>query len=128
MQRQSQGKTILVVEDEPRVRELAVAILSRRGYCILEAGIPADAIEIAATHAGPIDLLLTDVIMPGMNGADLYRQILQHRPGLRALFMSGYSGDMMAERGVKGPGVDFIPKPFSVEGLFQKVSAVLGRP
>jgi YesN/AraC family two-component response regulator len=95
---------------------------------VLTAATPAIAIEMAAKHGGEIDLLLTDVVMPGMNGAELARRLQESRPTLRRLFMSGYTADAIAHRGVLDEGVQFLQKPFSRDDLARTVRTVLGRP
>ncbi len=117
--------TILVVEDQPAVLELAATILRRNGYTVLEAETPADALDLAARHASPIHLLLTDVVMPDMNGVQLAEQLETIHPGIAVLFMSGYTADVIAHRGVLKEGIEFLEKPFSVTQLAGKVREVL---
>jgi two-component system cell cycle sensor histidine kinase/response regulator CckA len=119
------SETILVVEDQEEVRVLAVAILERYGYRVLSAAGAEEAIALAKVHPGTIDLLLTDIIMPGMNGRALARQLAADRP-LRVLYMSGYTENAIAHRGILDPGLDYIQKPFTPEALAEKVRAVLG--
>jgi two-component system cell cycle sensor histidine kinase/response regulator CckA len=119
------SETILLVEDQPEVRAIARTILSRRGYTVLEADGGVAALEIARTHEATIDLLLTDVIMPVIGGQELARQVLGMRPGVRVLFASGYTDDVLIQQGVLQPGAEWIQKPFSRESLLQKVRAVL---
>jgi FixJ family two-component response regulator len=92
---------------------------------MLAAGTPAEAIQIARSHPSPIHLLLTDVIMPGMNGRELAGRLQLQSPGLRCLFMSGYTANVIAHRGVLDDGVVFIQKPFSVRDLSRKVREAL---
>jgi two-component system cell cycle sensor histidine kinase/response regulator CckA len=119
------SETILVVEDNPRVRELGVRILQMHGYQALAAGNGSEALRISSTHQGPIHLLLTDVVMPEMNGKDLARRLQAQRPRLRVLYMSGYDDNVIAHHGVLDEGTAFLPKPFSVDALVQKVRFVL---
>jgi CheY-like chemotaxis protein len=121
----SGNETILLVEDDERVRELARHVLQIRGYSLLEARDGQKALQVAAGHGGAIHLLLTDVIMPGMSGRDLAAQLTQARPGLKVLFMSGYTDEAIAHQGVLDPGVAFVEKPFSPAGLARKVREVL---
>ncbi|HEX6746777.1 MAG TPA: PAS domain S-box protein [Longimicrobium sp.] len=120
------GATVLLVEDEDSVRSLARRVLSRAGYAVLEAGDGERALEVARAHAGAIDLLLTDVVMPGGGGRRLAEAMAALRPATRVLYMSGYPGDAIAEHGL-APEVDLLPKPFSPDGLLRRVAAALGR-
>ncbi|HRV92847.1 MAG TPA: ATP-binding protein, partial [Anaerolineae bacterium] len=119
-------ETVLVVEDEAGVRQLVGDALRLHGYYVLIAEDPLGGLNLAATYEGPIDLLLTDVIMPHMNGRALYRQLAMVRPGLKVLYMSGYTDDVIAFQGVLDPGVAFLQKPFAIRDLLQKVRGVLG--
>ncbi len=121
------GETILIVEDEAAILRLAVRMLERQKYTVLEAATPGRAVEIAREHGGAIDLLITDVIMPEMNGRDLANELQVLYPSLKVLFMSGYTADVIAHRGVLDEGVSFIQKPFSNQGLGVKVREVLTR-
>ncbi|MPN43572.1 Sensor kinase CckA [bioreactor metagenome] len=118
-------ETILLVEDEISVLGLAKRILEQHGYKVLSASTPAAARAAAAAHPGTIDLLITDVIMPETNGKELLRQMLENRPGLKCLFMSGYTADVIAHRGVLEEGLNFVQKPFSIQSLTRKVREVL---
>ena len=120
--------TILLVEDEPLVRELAHRTLANAGYVVLPCGSGADALRLAATHGGDISLLLTDVVMPGMNGRELAAHIATARPNTRVLFTSGYSDDIIASHGLLHAGLEFLGKPYTPQALTDKVRAVLGRP
>jgi DNA-binding NtrC family response regulator len=100
-------------------------MLERQGYVVVAAATPAEAIRLAGEHPGQIQLLMTDVVMPGMNGSDLSRTLLSLHPELKRLFMSGYTADVIAQQGVISEGVNFIQKPFSMEGLAQAVRAAL---
>jgi len=119
------GETILVVEDEVSVLKLACAILEGLGYSVLAASNANDALTLADAHRGKIDLLITDVIMPEMNGRDLAHGLQALYPQLRVIFMSGYTADVIAHRGMIDEGVHFIQKPFSREKLGLKVNEVL---
>ena len=121
------SETILLVEDETFVRELAQRSLSSRGYRILTAVDGLDAVEIARTFQGQIDLVLSDVVMPHMGVAELSAKLLQHRPGVRLLFMSGYSESAIRRNGVID-GARLIEKPFTPESLARQVRDVLDQP
>jgi PAS domain S-box-containing protein len=118
-------ETILVVEDEASILRLSARVLEARGYAVLPASGPGAAIKMAREYPGEIHLLLTDVVMPEMNGRDLARQLLVLRPTVKQLFMSGHPADVIANRGMLDPGVSFIEKPFSTDALIAKVRAVL---
>jgi PAS domain S-box-containing protein len=122
------SETILVVEDEAGVRGLVEAVLRRAGYTVVAASRPADAIQIAADPGQRIDLLITDVVMPDLNGAALSRQICQARPTLRVLFMSGFADEMIERQGVLTAGTVFLQKPFTGSDLACKVRQVLDQP
>lgn len=124
---QGLGETLLLVEDEPSILNMAKRILSRQGYSLLAAASPKEALEIARTHSGEIRLLITDVVMPEMNGKDLADEIKAHHPEIGVLFMSGYTADVIAVRGVLDDGVNFIQKPFSMQELLKKVRAALDK-
>lgn len=119
-------ETILVVEDEPALLTLAVEMLEILGYRVLAAGTPARAIKLAEEHRTEIDLLLTDVVMPEMTGPELGNVLFALRPGLKRLFMSGYTADIIAHRGILARDVRFIQKPFSLKELSMKVREALG--
>ena len=118
-------ETILLVEDEPMILDIAVKILERQGYTVMAASTPGEAIRLAREHAGEIHLLMTDVVMPEMNGKDLAKNLLSLYPNLKRLFMSGYTADVIAHHGVLDEGVQFIQKPFSVQKLAGQVREVL---
>ena len=118
--------TILLVEDEPAILRMTVAILERLGYAVVAAANPAEALQLAREHAGRLDLLLSDVVMPEMNGRDLAMKLLEIRPGMRRLFMSGYTADAIAHHGLLEAGVQFIQKPFTPHDLAEKLREVLG--
>jgi len=119
-------ETIMVVEDEAAVRGLAARVLERSGYTVLLAGDGEECLETLRDHAGPLDLLLTDVVMPGMNGRELHEQIRERFPDAKVLYMSGYSRDIITHHGALEEGIPFLQKPFSVEGLSTRVREILG--
>jgi CheY-like chemotaxis protein len=118
-------ETVLVVEDEDGVRAPVRRILVAHGYRVLEAADGPSALHIAEHHTGKIDLLLTDVVMPGMNGGELARRLQGLRSGIRVVFMSGYSAEAVATHGVLSPGAAFLQKPFSVEELLERLREAL---
>jgi two-component system, cell cycle sensor histidine kinase and response regulator CckA len=101
-------ETVLLVEDEPGILEMTTRMLERLGYTVLAAGTPGEAIRLAQEHSGRIDLLMTDVVMPEMNGRDLAKNLLSIYPDIRRLFMSGYTANVIAHHGVLDEGVHFI--------------------
>lgn len=121
------AETVLLVEDETPVRNLASRILRDRGYTVLEAAQGTDAINVARQFSGPIDLILTDIIMPGMSGKDLVTQIEGTRPGIKTLYVSGYTDEVIVHHGILDSNTDFLQKPYSVESLTHKVWEVLNR-
>ncbi|MCF7797592.1 MAG: response regulator [Lentisphaeria bacterium] len=118
-------ETILVVEDEELARGLVVEILTKQGYYILNAPDAEAALKMSEDFEGDIDLLLTDVIMPRMNGKQLYRQMAISYPTLKVLYMSGYTDNLIAPYGILESGTHFLQKPFTVKGLAEKVRSVL---
>ncbi len=118
-------ETILVVEDEDSVRKLTVSVLERQGYSVLAANGPERAAAIASEHAGPIDLLLTDVIMPGGDGADLAARLSVLLPGMKVLMMTGYAQELIANHGALKDGIALIEKPFSPNLLLARVRMAL---
>ena len=121
----SGGETVLVVEDDNMVRLVVRASLKRAGYRVLEAQDGAEALDVVAAHEGLIHLLLSDVVMPGMNGPELADQIEVHHPVLKTLFMSGHAEDAVAGHGVVRGELEFLEKPFTRGALTRKVSEVL---
>jgi DNA-binding response OmpR family regulator len=117
--------TILLVEDDDAVRELALRALSDAGYAVLEAGDGGDALALCDAHDGPIDLLLTDVVMPEMSGRELAERRAPLRPETRVLYMSGYPADAIVRREVLDGGVELLEKPFTPMSLRRRVRAAL---
>jgi two-component system, cell cycle sensor histidine kinase and response regulator CckA len=118
--------TILIVEDDPGIRELSAKILSRCGYNVLVAGGGDEAREICERHDGHINLLLSDVVMPGMNGPMVAEMLTRMRPGLKVVFMSGYTDNAIVRHGVMERDLPFLQKPFTPERLANKIVEVLG--
>ncbi len=125
--RASAHTTVLVVEDEEGLRELARRLLQRQGCTVLVAASGAEALRLFAQHPS-IDLVLTDVVMPGLSGADLIQQLIEQRPELKVIYMSGYTEDAIVHHDVLKPGIAFLHKPFTSETLEQKIRDVLDRP
>jgi CheY-like chemotaxis protein len=119
---------ILLVEDEPALLKLAKAVLEGQGYQVLAASGPAEALALAADQKGKIDLLLTDVVMPEMNGWELYRAIARLDPAVKCAFMSGYMADVLSAQGAAAADVHFIKKPFTIKALAAAVRQALDRP
>jgi PAS domain S-box-containing protein len=119
------GETILLVEDEPAILTVGKQLLEMQGYRVLAASTPGEAIRLAEGHIGEIHLLMTDVVMPEMNGRELARKLLSLYPRVKRLFMSGYTADVIAHHGVLDDGVQFIQKPFTSDALTAKVREVL---
>ncbi len=115
------SETILLVEDEPMILKVTTTMLKTLGYTVLAASTPGEAIRLARDHSGRIDLLMTDVVMPEMNGRDLASNLLSIHPDIRRLFMSGYTANVIAHRGVLDEGVHFLQKPFSMKDLGEKI-------
>jgi PAS domain S-box-containing protein len=120
------GETVLLVEDEPTILNMTAKMLERQGYTVLTASKPSEAMLLADEHTGKIHLLITDVVMPEMNGRDLAQNLLSLYPNIKSLFMSGYTANVIAHHGVLDEGVHFIQKPFSKQDLGAKVREVLG--
>jgi signal transduction histidine kinase/CheY-like chemotaxis protein len=119
------GELVLLVEDERAILRLGQALLERLGYRVLAAATPAEAMGLMISTGTPIDLLITDVVMPGMNGRQLAERVRTAHPQMRCLYMSGYTANVIAHQGVLEQGVQFIEKPFSVDALAAKVRQVL---
>ena len=118
-------ETILLVEDDEAILNLSKMILENLGYTVLAAQTPVDAIHLVEEHPGDLHLLITDVVMPEMNGRELAEQLSAIRPNLKCLYMSGYTADVIAHRGILDEGVNFIQKPFGSDDLAAKVRQVL---
>jgi CheY-like chemotaxis protein len=118
-------ETILLVEDQPEVLRFAATVLSEYGYRVIQADCAADALRLSKREAGRIDLLLTDVVMPQVSGRELAAQMRELRPGIRILFMSGHTGDLILDHGALDAGVQFLQKPFSPGELAERVRAAL---
>ena len=121
-------ETVLVVEDQDEVRGLIRKVLESRGYTVLVAAAGANALTMAAEHDGEIQLLVTDVIMPKMSGPEVAKGLTQQRPGIKVLYVSGYTDNAIVHRGVLAPDVAFLQKPFTPDALARKVRAVLDDP
>ncbi|HEV8376196.1 MAG TPA: ATP-binding protein, partial [Candidatus Polarisedimenticolia bacterium] len=119
------SETLLIIEDERQVRELAREVLAGHGYKVLEASTGGEAIGICKAHPDPIQMVVTDVVMPGLSGRETYEQLVRLRPGLKVLYMSGYTQGAIVHRGVLEPGTAFVQKPFSVPNLLERVRSVL---
>jgi len=127
--RTPRGKeTIMVVEDNAMLRDMAIHILNRQGYAVIQAGSGEECLQRLDEHDGPVHLLLTDVVMPGMNGRELYTRLAARQPDLKVLYMSGYTDNVILHHGVLEEGIDFIQKPFSVQGLTEKIRLILDQP
>ncbi len=118
-------ETILLVEDHDQVRDLAQDILAMHGYRVLAAADGESALEITRHHTGPLHLLLTDVIMPGMSGKDLFETLSPNHPDLKVIYMSGYADEVIVHHGVLEPGLAFVQKPFEVRTLLATVRGAL---
>ena len=121
------SEIVLLVEDEEQVRDLALAILEKQGYRVLAAAGGPEALDILHSQKGAVDLLLTDVVMPRMNGRQLFEKVSGLCPDVKVLYMSGYTDEMIADQGILEDGVNFLQKPFTVRGLSSKVREVLDR-
>jgi DNA-binding response OmpR family regulator len=119
-------ETILLVDDEPHVRSMVRDILELSGYNIIEAGDADEAFAVEAAYAEPIDLLLTDIVMPGLTGAELARRLVPRRPRMKVLYMSAFTlVDIQNQRIELDPGVPILAKPFGVDALTRKVRELL---
>jgi PAS domain S-box-containing protein len=119
------AETVLLVEDEDDVRRVGVRILKSCGYAVLQASSGTQALEVAAAHPGPIDILVTDVVMPGMNGRELATAFARMRPDTKVLYLSGYTDHAIVQDGRLEPGLAFLQKPFTPDALARKMRAVL---
>jgi PAS domain S-box-containing protein len=122
------NETILIVEDEKSILYLVRKLLEREGYTVFTATTPEEARNIAEIHGSKIQLLLTDVVMPEMNGLDLSAELIEYMPHLKSLYMSGYTADIIADHGILDPNVTFIQKPFSMKDLATRVREALNQP
>src|SRR5205807_2437523 len=116
-------ETVLVVEDAPAVRAVARHVLERQGYTVIEAAGGDAALQLAAAHAGPIHLLLTDVVMPGLSGRQVAERLAIRRPDMRVLYSSGYTDDSIVRHGILEEGIAYLQKPFTPQSLARKVRA-----
>jgi len=121
-------ETVLVVEDAPAVRAVTRQVLERQGYTVIEAAGGDAALQLAAAHAGPIHLLLTDVVMPGLSGRQVAERLAIRRPEMRVLYASGYTDDSIVRHGILEEGIAYLQKPFTPESLARKVRTVLDAP
>jgi CheY-like chemotaxis protein len=119
------SETVLLVEDEPAILKMISMMLERLGYTVLATGTPDEAVRLAEEYSSRIDILMTDVIMPGMNGRNLAKSLLSIYPDIRVLYMSGYTANVIAHHGVLDEGVHFIQKPFSMKDLSAKIRQAL---
>ncbi len=116
----------MLVEDEEMVRGLICEVLERQGYKVFSCSTPKEGIELSQLHCGEIDLLLTDVVMPGMNGCEMANRILEIIPEVRVVFMSGYTKDALSHDGEIDVQVEYLQKPFTLQTLTRKLARVLG--
>jgi CheY-like chemotaxis protein len=119
------GETVLLVEDESAVRDITRRILTRAGYRVLAAGDSTEALEATKLLDEPVNLILTDVVMPRMNGRELADRIAERWPGIKVVYMSGYTDEAIVHHGVLDPGLHFISKPFTAAALTRKIREVL---
>jgi two-component system cell cycle sensor histidine kinase/response regulator CckA len=119
------SETVLVVEDAEQVRQLTAAILRRAGYRVLEAADGQDACDLLARYHESVDLLLTDVVMPGMNGRQVFEHLSAQRPSMRVIYCSGYTSETVVHHGIPNRGRAFVQKPYTTTGLLQTVRQVL---
>lgn len=119
-------ETILLVEDEDFVREVTCEVLLAAGYRVAKARNAAEAVRVFHRCGGQVQLLLTDVVLPGRNGRDLARRLKVVQPDLKTIFISGYPENEVTKHGLQEPGVFYLPKPFSVDSLMGKIRQVLG--
>jgi len=115
----------MVVDDDPQVRNVTVRSLKAGGYRVLVAGDGREALDLGSRTEEPLHLLVTDVIMPGLNGRAVAEALRRHHPGLRVLYVSGYAQEAIVTRGVLEPGIELLSKPFSVSTLLSRARSVL---
>jgi DNA-binding response OmpR family regulator len=120
-------ETILVAEDDAMIRAIAHRVLAMQAYTVLDAGNPREVIELAAQHNGPIDLLITDVVLPEMGGRELADRLLRDRAEMAVLYMSGYTDNAIVHHGRLDPDTEFLAKPFTPATLLRRVREVLDR-
>ena len=120
-------ETVLLVEDDPAVRTLTKVVLERQGYTVLVAESGAAALDVVTRDPRPIHVLLTDLVMPGMNGRELASRVAALRPSMKVVFMSGYTAEVLTELGTEG-GPVFLPKPFNEHALTSKLGEALDTP
>jgi two-component system cell cycle sensor histidine kinase/response regulator CckA len=120
--------TILLVEDEEGVRSVLSELLTGLGYTVIQAGNGVEAVRIATSHAGPIDLVVTDMVMPEMSGQELGRSLAKLRPDLRILYMSAFASNIYAPSALANALADFISKPFDLEDFVVKVRELMAAP
>ena len=118
-------ETILIVDDEPEVLGVTSSILRAEGYTIIATGDPREALRIARSRQEPLDLLLTDVVMPQMSGPELAREVAELRPGTKVVYMSGYTDDALGHHGVLDPDIILLPKPFTPASLMSRLRLAL---
>ena len=121
------SETILLVEDEEDVRKLAVRVLEKQGYTVLESRDGEEALFLCKEKKGPIHLMVTDVVMPGMSGRELANCLMSVHPEMKVLYMSGYTDNAITHHGVLEKGMNYIQKPFTVDGLLRKAREVLDK-
>ena len=126
--RSGAGQTILIAEDENALREVTRRVLARNGYQVLTAASGQEALDTAAAHPGPIDILLTNVVMPKMQGKEVADRIRELQPRIRVLFMSGYTQGILGAQGILEPGINLIQKPFTEAILLEKINAIPAPP
>ena len=124
-QDKTEAKTILVVDDEDKLREILKLGLTRHGFSVLEAASGEDALQLSKDYLGPIHLLLVDVVMPGMSGVELAPQLLASRPDTKVILMSGYRDDQILLNAALNPNTPFFHKPFTIDSLIQTIDNLL---
>ena len=122
------GETILLVDDEDTLRVLIARMLEKAGYLVMRAPNGPEALRLAASHAGPIDLIVTDLMMPEMRGPDMVNRIRHQRPGIRVLYLSGYTEATVMREGLLGEGENFLQKPFAADTFTRRVREILDGP
>ena len=118
--------TILVVEDEGPIRQIVKTSLEAHGHCVVTAGDAEEALELAEQHSGPIDLVVTDMLLPGMSGADMIRRLVAARPALNVIYISGYLGGNTTMPGSPNGTMQYLPKPFTPRELLEVVRTIIG--